>query len=227
MNTFSLLSLTAALMLSATPLALAQTSAAGTVDAGTTVESTTGGSVTGSGSVNAGATVDANGVDLSLDTNADGTVDADETAAGANAQTEVEVETDLSLDTDGDGVVSAEEARAGQAAMGDMDCSSIDLGATVSAEGLATIQSATTAQIQSVSDCNEDGAGIGGDVATAVFGNAAIAAMLTADGIAEGDVIGVNVSDAAVILYVDNGDDMSGSDDSSDADTTTEGTTAQ
>jgi hypothetical protein len=59
------------------------------------------------------------GVDLSLDANGDGTVDETEAAAGGNAGGSV----DASLDTNGDGTVDETEAAAGGNAGGSVDAS--------------------------------------------------------------------------------------------------------
>lgn len=205
MKAVSIPSLIAAMILCSSTLVFAQT-ANGTVGAA------------------AGAAVQDGTVDLSLDTNADGTVDADETAAGVTAGGSVDLsldtngdgtvddeeaatgeEPDMSLDTDGDGTVSAEEAAAGAANMTTTECSSVDFGTMVSADGIAAIQAATTAQIVRLADCDdEQSAMIDNEIELAVFGNQSIAAMLSAEGMGGGELRGVTVgSEGSVTVFVE------------------------
>lgn len=231
MNSLSILGLAAALTLSASPLALAQSSVTGNVGVGTTVEGAVGGTDTSVGAgAGAGVTVDNNGVDLSLDTNADGTVDADEQNAststggtaggnatgGGNDPTDVGVGTgaggqtgtDVSLDTDGDGTVSDEERANGEDMTSSLECSGVDLGTTVDAAGLETIASVTSAQIVRLTDCDDETTMLRGDIESAVFANKDIAAMLAAEGVGGGQLRGVTVTNDTVTVYVDDNSDM-------------------
>lgn len=225
MKSVSLLSLTAAMILCVANPAFAQT-VTGTVGAAT------------------GTTVDGGSVDTSLDTNADGTVDADETSAGVKAGASVDLTLDTNgdgtvddeeaatgqdpaLDTNGDGTISAEEAAAGQSDDDDdTECSTVDFGTMAGADGIATIEAATTAQIVELSDCSDNPGetAIDSAVEAAVFGNQAIAAMLSAEGVGGGELLGVSVAGDSVTVYVENNEDDN-QDDSDDAASGT--TTAQ
>lgn len=211
MKTNSLIALTAALFLSAAPLAIAQTAGTGaavdiTLDANGdgTVDASEQGASAGA---TAGVAVDADAaVDLSLDTNGDGTVDEAEASAGANA----------SLDTDGDGIVSEAEAAAGADNSLTEVCSSVDLGAMAMTmpEQAAAVAAATSAQVLRLTDCASDASGsLSADVLAAVTANEAIARVLEQETVGAGEILGLSVEDTAVTIYVRDDDDEDSADE--------------
>ncbi len=215
MKTTSIIALTAALMISATPLAMAQTS--GTVNANANV----------SGSADTGAGANPS-VDLSFDTDGDGVVSDAEAQAGSGEDANTAVETDMSLDTNADGTISDEEAAAGGVAAGATAGASTGAaagaaatGATAGAAGsviacdatgfemetmngvdkVADISSATSAQVVPLSDC-EEGNGLSADVQNAITGNSVLADILRTESYNYDQIVGIDVTNGSATIYV-------------------------
>jgi len=209
MKTTSLLALTAALLMSATPLAFAQSGTVGTtvdLSLDANADGTVDATEQAAGDAAANAEVDAS-IDLSLDTDGDGAVSEAEAAAGAEAEAGV----DLSLDTDGDGAVSEAEAAAGAAAETEAtECSTIDFAALLSNEpaDAAAVAGATSAQVLRLSNC-EDGTGNtpSADVLAALTANAAITTVLDQETVGTGEILAVTVDETAVTIYVRDDDE--------------------
>lgn len=194
MKTASLMSLTAALFLSATPIVFAQTTATAGVDL--SLDANADGTVDAQeAAAGVSAEVDAEvDVDLTLDTNGDGTVDEGEAAAGANEG--------ANLDTDGDGIVSEAEAAAGANSSNSEVCSSVDLDAMSSATA-SDVAAATNAQVLSLTDCEDGVVGsLSPDVLAALTANTVIAGVLEQETVAAGEILGLSVEAQTVIVYV-------------------------
>lgn len=210
MKTKSLTTLATAMLLGTCALAYGQ-SAAGTVTgaAQTTVEAgtgATGAAVSGGAEVDADVSTEAGGtteagataeteVDLTLDANGDGTVDADEQAAGDEAAATRPV-----AEEDGEGLNEV--------------CSSVDLtdmGEAAQADALALV---TSAQVSRLSDCEDGTVGsLSAEAQAAVTANAAITRVLEQETVGAGEILGISVEGTTAVIYV--------RDDESETDTTT------
>jgi hypothetical protein len=237
MKSASILAIATALMLSASTAAYAQTattatdtatdaaagaaaaatgSAAGTDASGTagaTAGSTTGtststdnGSMSGSGSTS-----------LTLDANADGSIDADEIAA-ANTSLSTQTGTTVNIDADGDGTLSDDEIAAanemaGMNAMAEdsVTCGDSGIEATISGMGeldMAMLASASNVRVVLVSDC--DTADVTSALAsegatslrTELGNNSAAVAAIQSRGATVADVLGATSSGDTLTVYV-------------------------
>lgn len=210
MKTTTLTALTAALFLSTTPLAFAQT-----VDAG--------GDVTVDGEVD--AEVDGDGVSVDAEAGVDADAEADATVTDTENDND-----DTSLDTDGDGMVSDEESAAGGSLIESCSVADIDLTAMSGADQADAIAAATSARVVRLTDCEDDAASaLGADVQAAVTANAIITGAVQREGSSVGDILGISVEGEAVTVYLRSNESEGGADDeamdetSPDAETDAEG----
>lgn len=195
MKTKSLTTLATAMLLGTCALAYGQ-SAAGTAAgaAQTTVESgtnATGAAVSGGATVDAGAQTQADGttradataeteIDLTLDTNGDGTVDADEQAVGDEAAATRQVGQDANA-----------------------VCSSVDLTAAGEAAQADALALVTSAQVSRLSDCEDGTVGaLSAEAQAAVTANEAITRVLEQETVGAGEILGISVEGTTALIYV-------------------------
>ena len=228
MKSASILTIATALMLSASTAAYAQTAttatdtatdaAAGAAAAASGTAGATAGSTTGtSTSTDSGSTSGSGSTSLTLDANADGSIDADEIAA-ANTSLSTQTGTTVNIDADGDGTLSEEEIAAanemaGMNAMNEdsVTCGDSGIEATISGMGeldMAMIASASNVRVVLVSDC--DTADVTSALAsegatslrTELGNNSAAVSAIQSRGATVADVLGATSSGGTLTVYV-------------------------
>ena len=196
MKTKTLVALTAALFLSATPLVMAQAvngSVAATLDS----DPNTGNTATNA-DTNAGTNLD-----LTLDTNADGEISDAEAAAGASANGSAAATTAPAPAPKVDAMAAGDTGAAGSS----LSCDDASTGAMADADLMMALEGATSAQVLSLNNC-EEGNGLTADIQAAVSGNEVVSGVLRTEAVNYDQIVGITVVNNAATIYI-SGDETS------------------